>query len=309
VKRISIPFVVLMMTITISAFAAEKMQIAVLDLHPKGVSKIVSGAVSDIIRSEMVKTGLFAVVERSQMDEIMKEQGFQMTGCTDQSCAVKVGKLLSAKKILIGEINKIGKAFMITVRIVDVEKGLSEFAANEKAETEDVLDKAGMNITRKLSENIVEGNKEFFVVRKTRSGYYLRSIVPGWGQIYAEHEIKGSVFAGVFLASVGYSVYSYMDYNKKNKDYKDLPAGTSLSVFDSKADKAKKAENMKYISFGICGAVYLTHWVDVIFFSKPAFEEKSAYSGNVRFDIAVNRFYVSPVVPERRIDAVVTCVF
>ncbi len=83
---------------------AEKMQIAVLDLEPKGIPKIMAGAVSDIVRSELVKSGYFTVVERGQMDAILREQGFQMTGCTDSACAVQMGKLLSAKKILMGEI-------------------------------------------------------------------------------------------------------------------------------------------------------------------------------------------------------------
>ncbi|HPO44428.1 MAG TPA: CsgG/HfaB family protein [Spirochaetota bacterium] len=174
-KSLLLVLAVIVCVSPVPLYAAEKMQVAVLDLKPREVSKIVTGAVSDIIRSEMVKTGLFTVVERAQMNEILKEQGFQMTGCTDQACAVQVGKLLSARKILVGEINRVGKAFMITVRIVDVEKGVSEFAANEKAENEDVLDKAGAGITRKLAQNIVEGNKEYFVERKTRSGYYTRA--------------------------------------------------------------------------------------------------------------------------------------
>lgn len=128
--------------VTANAFAQEKMTIAVLDLQPKGTSKILAGVVTYIIRSEMIKTGLYIMVERNQMDEIMKEQSFQLTGCVEQSCAVQIGKILSAKKVLVGEIGRVGKSFMITTRIVDVEKGVSEFAANERAEDEDGLDPA-----------------------------------------------------------------------------------------------------------------------------------------------------------------------
>ena len=180
-KRIVL-FIIVIMLISYIPSRAEKMFVAVLDLEPKGVSKILAGAVTDVIRSEMVKTGLYTIIERTRMNEILKEQEFQASGCTDQTCAVQIGKLLSAKKVLLGEINKIGKTFMITVRIVDVEKGTSEFAANEKAESEDKLDVAAKNITISLSRNIVEGNKEFFIERKSASSYYMRSIVPGWGQ-------------------------------------------------------------------------------------------------------------------------------
>lgn len=260
----------------VSSYAAEKMQVAVLELQPKGVSKVVAGAVSDIVRSEMVRTGLFVVVERGQMDEILKEQGFQMTGCTDQSCAVKVGQLLSAKKILIGEVNKIGKAFMITVRIVDVEKGTSDFAASEKAENEEALDKAGASITRKLADNIVGGNKEYFVEKKSPAGYYLRSIVPGWGQFYADRPVKGSVFLGGFLLSVGYTAYSYFNFTKAEKDYNDVPRGSSQAEFDSKFNDKKKAGQMLLIAGGVTAAVYLVNWADALIFSRPDFSNSQA---------------------------------
>ncbi len=42
------------------AYSAEKMRIAVLDLQSKNISKILSNAVSDLIRSEMIKSGMSA---------------------------------------------------------------------------------------------------------------------------------------------------------------------------------------------------------------------------------------------------------
>ncbi len=90
----AILFVFAVILVTQIPCRAEKMQVAVLDLNPKAVSKILAGAVTDMIRSEMVKTGLYTIIERTRMDEILKEQALQMTGCTDQTCAVKIGKLL-----------------------------------------------------------------------------------------------------------------------------------------------------------------------------------------------------------------------
>lgn len=289
-KRISVSLVLSFLIVLLAhipSFAADKMQIAVLDLQPKGVSKLVAGAASDIIRSEMVKTGLFTVVERGQMNEILKEQGFQQTGCTDQACAVQLGKLLSAKKILIGEVTKVGNSIIITVRIVDVEKGTSEFAANEKAGNEDMLDKAGENITRKLAQNIVEGNPEYSVQRKTVSGYYARSIVPGWGQFYADQDTKGYVFMGAFVATVGYTLYSYFNFTKAEKDYNDLQRGTSESEFNSKFDEKKSAGQMVFIAGGITAAVYIAHWADAIFFSKKEFDKQQASSGGAYPDYAL----------------------
>lgn len=251
--------------IAIPLSAAEKMQIAVLDLIPKNTSKILSNAATDIIRSEMVKTGIFTIVERSQMDEILKEQGFQQSGCTDQSCAVQVGKLLSAKKILLGEINKIKDVFIITARIVDIEKGVSEFSANEKAESEEVLDKACKNLTDKLIQNIMEGNKEYFITKKIPAGYYIRGLVPGWAQYYSGNETKGYIVMGVFACSVGFLTYTVIDYYGKKSDYEDLKLGTPQSKVDSKYSDAEDAALLANIAAWTAVSIYLLNWIDLLF--------------------------------------------
>ena len=91
----------------------EKMRIAILDLQAQGVSDITAKTVSDLLRTELFNTKLFIVVERQQMDSVLKEQGFQQSGCTETECAIQVGKLLSARKMLIGSVNKLGEAYII----------------------------------------------------------------------------------------------------------------------------------------------------------------------------------------------------
>ncbi|HDP81024.1 MAG TPA: hypothetical protein ENN21_09310 [Spirochaetes bacterium] len=281
--------------VSLSAVPARgaKMQVAVLDLQPKGVSKVVAGGVGDMVRSDLVDAGVFTVVERGQMNEILKEQGFQMTGCTDSACAVQVGKLLSANKILVGEVTRLGKTIVITVRIVDVEKGVADFAAKETAADEDALEDASRKLSKKLIERISgKTTAELLQERepKTMTGYYLRSIVPGWGQMYAGHTYKGLGFMGVFALSAAFSTYAVLDYGKKKKAYDDLPYGSPGSEFETKYDDYQKAGNMTLLSFGVMGAVYLLHWADALFLSKPEFGKyKSAgvKEGDVYLDLHV----------------------
>lgn len=136
------------------AFSAEKTRIAVLELKSEGVPQRTARTVSNMLRTSLINTGKFLVIERSQMDAIFKEQGLQQTGCTDQSCAVQLGRLMSANKILVGEVSMLGTAIITTIRIVDVEKGFSEYAAQEKADTEANLDTAVSVLTKKLVASI-----------------------------------------------------------------------------------------------------------------------------------------------------------
>ena len=106
-KYYVLPVIFLCFFLTMPAFSAKKMRIAVMDVKPEGVPGKTAKVISNMIRNELINTQKFIVIERAQMDMIFKEQGLQQTGCTDQEFAVEMGRLLSARKILIGEVNSV----------------------------------------------------------------------------------------------------------------------------------------------------------------------------------------------------------
>lgn len=155
-KRIAITITILFLAT--SLLHAEKMRIAVLNLKPEGISKKTSKVISNLIRNNLINSREFLIIERNQMQEILKEQGLQQTGCTDQACAVKLGRLLSARKMLVGEASKIGKSIYVTIRIIDVEKGISEVGAQIKITSEDTIDVGARKISNKLISRISGSN-------------------------------------------------------------------------------------------------------------------------------------------------------
>lgn len=137
-------------TANVKSSGTLQYRLAVMDFQAKGVSSDVAKNVSELVRAELINSGRYLIIERSQMNQILKEQGIQQTGCTDISCAVQVGQILSANKILIGSIMKIGKNYVISGRIVDVEKGIGEKAASESTVSIDDI----VNASRAFSEKI-----------------------------------------------------------------------------------------------------------------------------------------------------------
>lgn len=137
-----------------NTFGNESIRIAVLDFEANDTSKYAAKAVSEFISTEMAKKNELTVIERTQIGAILNEQGFQQTGCTDQSCAVEMGKLLSAKKILLGTLTKTGTVFVITAKSVDVETGRIEFAESERCTKEEDLELASKILAVKLINKI-----------------------------------------------------------------------------------------------------------------------------------------------------------
>jgi len=90
--------------------------IAVGDLQPKGVESAAAGMISERLRTELIATGAFRVMERSQMDAVLKEQGFQQSGvCDNSECVVEMGQLLGVQQMLVGSVGRVGVTSQIVV--------------------------------------------------------------------------------------------------------------------------------------------------------------------------------------------------
>lgn len=95
--------------------------LAVRDLKAVNVDENSTNIISDRLRTELMKTGIFRIMERAEMETILKEQGFQMSGaCDEKSCIVSMGQVLGVKYVLVGTIGKVEQTISINIRIVDV---------------------------------------------------------------------------------------------------------------------------------------------------------------------------------------------
>jgi hypothetical protein len=119
----------LVFTAAANAQIADLMTIAVMDLSGNKISKSDLSVLTDRLRAELFKTGQFRVMEREKMTAILKEQGFQKSGCTSEECAVEIGKLINVRKIVGGRVGKIGSVYSMSIRLIDVESGEIERTA------------------------------------------------------------------------------------------------------------------------------------------------------------------------------------
>ena len=140
------------MLLTTSLFAKDI--IAVLELEQKGLTKQEAEILTDRLTTELISLDRYQVVERTNMDKILKEQKFQKSGCTDSECAVEIGQLLNTDYIVIGSVSKFGSTWSLDARLIDVGKGKSLISAKFSKEGKiDVLVTTGMiSIAQQLSE-------------------------------------------------------------------------------------------------------------------------------------------------------------
>ncbi|MEW6557581.1 MAG: CsgG/HfaB family protein [Elusimicrobiota bacterium] len=134
----------------------EKPRLAILDLGAQDVSAVYALKGSELLRTAIFNTGLFTVIERNEMQKIFEEQKLPLTGCVDEKCGIQIGRMLSANKILVGTIIKLGEKIIINARIVDVEKGKLDFAEKTSGTKVDELDIACDEFANKLAARITK---------------------------------------------------------------------------------------------------------------------------------------------------------
>ena len=126
---------------------AKVMNIAVSTLDAQNVSGGDAAVIADLLRSELVKSGAFNVVEKANMDKVLAEQGFQQTGCTSEECAVKLGKLLNVQRMIVGSFGKLMGRYFINLRVVDVESGKVIYSEKAKGESVDDIERGVNRLT------------------------------------------------------------------------------------------------------------------------------------------------------------------
>lgn len=158
-KTFRIPLFIffLVMVFAQNALAEVKPTIAVLDFESVGSEEHLGKAVSEIMRTELIGTRKFRVVERSQINKTLSEQQLQKSGIVDEKSAVQIGKLLGADSIIIGSVVKIGTAYTINSRMIDVKTGEATLGKNVTGNDLNLL----TNMSRSLIDNLFStGRKE-----------------------------------------------------------------------------------------------------------------------------------------------------
>ncbi|MFC1539088.1 hypothetical protein ACFL6H_06680 [Candidatus Latescibacterota bacterium] len=154
--------------------------IAVLDLNPQGISQSEADYLSEYMRGQITRlvnsaeykerAGIdYTVVERSQMDKIFEQFEIQNTGCTDLSCAVEFGKMLSVERIVIGSIGLIGQTYSISTRIVDVESSRTITVADYSYQgaIDELLKTAVPNIVEELMYGQKKKSRKMLIIAGT----------------------------------------------------------------------------------------------------------------------------------------------
>ena len=215
--------------LTTSLFSKDV--IAVLDLETIGLNPGEATILTQRLTTKLISIGIYEVVERANMDKILKEQKFQKSGCTDSECAVEIGQLLNTDFIVVGSVNKFGSTWTLDARLIDVALGKGIISAEFSAEGKiDVLLTAGLSsIANQLCE--MDTTKQSSVPQTTQTNINGQSFVNN-KQLSEPAKIILERKSSFFGMLIGFRVYDNNTYIGK------LSSGQTLS-WDNTSGKVK----------------------------------------------------------------------
>ena len=122
--------ILLFATILFMALGVFAQRAAVLEFKAGvGISQADVDGISAIFITYFRPAG-YTMVERTQIDRVIEEQGFQRSSLTE-SQMVRIGQILNVSKIIIGDVNVVMGQYNVDVRVINVESGT--IAATEGA--------------------------------------------------------------------------------------------------------------------------------------------------------------------------------
>jgi len=116
-------FIVVIFSGSLLIAAENKLKVAVLEFKTVGDAAELGEGAAEILRTTLMETGKYTVVERGMLKQVLEEQKLGLSGVVDQNTAVGIGKILGAKLVAVGSVVKMGESYTLNIRFVDVQTG------------------------------------------------------------------------------------------------------------------------------------------------------------------------------------------
>ena len=122
-----------------------------LDFTVDSVSEAEMRSIINVLSSSLFKCGYFTVIDVSQRDNILKEMEFSLSGCSDESCMLEVGKMLSAEGIVTGSIGKVGSRYVFAAKLMETETAATVSTFDGMYDSLDILMDGLSNVALELA--------------------------------------------------------------------------------------------------------------------------------------------------------------
>ena len=201
--------------------------------------------------------GVFTLVDRNEFERVIGEIELSQTGLIDDAATIEIGKMLSSQYLLTGSISMLFGKYRITAKVINIE-------------TTQILNSAATSI--KVND-IESYSKELLGEQGTVHAALFRSLlVPGWGQIYTNHKIRGILNLSACLGALGttgYFLVATAQAKTRKDEHLEKSKGSALDSmttaeirnYDKKTRELYNEYSKTYDKTVICAAITGAFWM------------------------------------------------
>lgn len=146
------------LAILVAAGGWAQPKVAVLDaVIPDNMDTSVIVPITDKIAEELVNAKKYSVLDRANVEQVLKEREFQVSGLVQDSDIKEAGKYLGADFVVTSRVSLVDGTYFISAKMINVETGAVEAQVSDQAEGRaSVLIAIASRVGKKLATGAVE---------------------------------------------------------------------------------------------------------------------------------------------------------
>ena len=116
-----------------------------------------ASTMSDAVTELLVEDGRVRLVERQELQRVMKEQALAQSGVMSDEVQLKVAQLVNARFIAVGTVQKKSGRYVLSLRAIDSESGQVAFAQTLKVGSDEQIEAGSQQLARKMIDKLLPG--------------------------------------------------------------------------------------------------------------------------------------------------------
>jgi hypothetical protein len=119
----------------VGAVWAQQPKVAVLDaVVPANLDQSVVIPVTEKLAERLVVSGKYTVLDRSNVEQVLKEREFQVSGLVSDAEITEAGKYLGADFVVVARVSRVAETYFLSAKLITVKTGV--IANQTSAQTE-----------------------------------------------------------------------------------------------------------------------------------------------------------------------------
>jgi TolB-like protein len=175
--------------------------------------------IPDYLKTELAASQKIILVERQDLETVLKEQALGMTGLIDSSTAQRVGVLLGAQLVITGTVSRTGGFYRIDAKMIRVSTG-QVFSEKVRAKDDQHLNEMIELLANNIIYNLTRGKgyREKIELKKYPTKYFLLATIALGGGTFITHNIYNTQYDLYLKATTLPDIAA--KYDKSNNYYK-----------------------------------------------------------------------------------------